>query len=81
MKKVLSILVATMLTISLATAQEDEGTYIDNFGPKDSSYTETDLMEFSDSSETKKSNTGIYVGIAAIVVVGGIVFMLSKKKK
>ena len=44
--------------LSLASAQDDEGTYIDNFGPKDSSYAQNDLLDFSDDTVAEEEKGG-----------------------
>lgn len=79
--KVSALLFALGLMFAPLSAQ-DEGTYIDNFGPKDSSYTEESVLDFDAEEAPSKegSSVWIYVAIGA-AVVGGVAFMAMKKKK
>jgi len=76
------ILVSAVLLGGRIYAQ-DEGTYIDNASPQDSSYVEGDALNFDDyyEEENNSGNTAIYIGAAVIVVGGIVVFVLRKKKK
>lgn len=79
--KASALLFALSLILAPLSAQ-DEGTYIDNFGPKDSSYTEESILDFDaeEAPESGSSSIWIYVAVG-VVVVGGVVFATKKKKK
>jgi LPXTG-motif cell wall-anchored protein len=61
---------------------QDEGTYIDNASPQDSSMVEGDELDFGDfyEEENEKSNLFLYIG-ASVIVVGAVVFVVLRKKK
>ncbi len=80
MLKASAVLFALGLMIAPLSAQ-DEGTYIDNFGPKDSSYTEESILDFdAEEAPESGSNTWMYIAIGAVVVIG-VVLATRKKKK
>jgi LPXTG-motif cell wall-anchored protein len=60
---------------------QDEGTYIDNSSPQDSSYSQEADLNLDGSKDAKGgSNTAVIGGVVAAVVVAGV-FLLRKKKK
>ena len=85
MKNLMALVVAFSLAVGLAMATpkvQDDGTYIDNFGPKDSSYAQTDLLDFDEEPASSGSDNGwiLYAGIA-VVLIAGVVVVMKKKKK
>ena len=84
MKKVMLKASAALFALSLSVAPlcaQDDGTYIDNFGPKDSSYTEESILDFDAEEEPESgSNTWMYIAIGAVVVIGVVVATRKKKK-
>jgi len=87
MKKLSYLLASIVLTVILwggNLSAQDEGTYIDNASPQDSSYTEGDALNFDEYyEEDDKSEipTAVYIG-AGIVVIGFVIgIVLTKKKK
>lgn len=84
MKKVLLKASALLFALGLMVAPlsaQDEGTYIDNFGPKDSSYTEESILDFDAEEEPESaSNMWMYIAIGAVVVIGVVVATRKKKK-
>lgn len=84
MKKVLLKASAVLFALGLMVAPlsaQDDGTYIDNFGPKDSSYTEESILDFDAEEEPESgSNTWLYIAIGAVVVIGVVVSTRKKKK-
>lgn len=85
MRKLILIVSGLVLAAGLnfAIAQDDEGTYIDNFGPRDSSYAQNDLLDFSDDTPAeKKSNTGMILAVLfSVSVIGGGAYFMTRKKK
>jgi hypothetical protein len=61
---------------------QEEGTYIDNASPQDSSYMEDNVLNFDEYYEEEKSdNTVVIVVVAAVVVAGVVAFVLLRKNK
>jgi preprotein translocase subunit SecG len=85
MKKVRLFLVSAILSLILAGGilyAQEEGTYIDNASPQDSSYMEGDVLNFDEYYEDDKSgNTVAIVVVAAIVVAGIVIAVVLRKKK
>ena len=84
MKKLILLVSGLVLAAGLNFAMaQDDGTYIDNFGPKDSSYAQNDLLDFTDDTPAeKKSNTGMIIAvIISVSVIGGGAFFMTRKKK
>lgn len=76
MKKLFALMVLSILSLPYALMAQDQGTYIEDLNPQDSSYMDQDLMAAGSSS----SNTTVIV-IVAVVVVAVVAFFLLKKKK
>ena len=85
MKKLSYLITMVILAVFLfgnnLSAQE-EGTFIDNASPQDSSYIEGDALDFESYYEDDSSgNWAIYIGAAVVIVGGALVFLRKKKKK
>ena len=66
-----------------AAQDEKEGTFIEDKGEKQDSTVKVDVLDFYSSlEEDKSSGYGIVIGIAAIVLMGGgIIYLIRRKKK
>lgn len=75
------VFISAMLWGGNLNAQE-EGTYIDNASPQDSSYMDGDALNFDDYYDEDKGGAPIaLILVGAVVVVGGIVVIILRKKK
>ena len=85
MKKLSYLLASVILSLVLwggSLSAQDEGTYIDNASPQDSSYIEGDALNFDDYYEEESgSNLALILGIGVVVVGAVVVVILRKKKK
>ena len=80
----LLLIFALALSVESAAGQDEEkGTYIEEIGEKQDSTKKADIFDFSlEYEEGKSSGTGIIIGIAAVVLVGGgIIYFVRRKKK
>ena len=81
LKFMLATMVFAMLIWGGSILAQDEGTYIDNASPQDSSYVEEDALSFDDYTEEESSNSMVYIIGAAVIVIGAVVVIVFKKKK
>ena len=66
----------------ILTAQEKEGTFIEESGDAQDSTKTANILDYSEEfGEQKSSSTGLIVAIAAAVLAGGVVIYLVRKKK
>ena len=66
----------------ILTAQEKEGTFIEESGDAQDSTKMANILDYSkEFGDQKSSNTGLIVAIAAAVLAGGAVIYLKGKKK
>jgi LPXTG-motif cell wall-anchored protein len=74
------IFISAVLWSGTLSAQ-DQGTYIDNASPQDSSLTESADLNLDQKTEKKSSgNIATFIGFG-VVVVGAAAFVLLRKKK
>jgi len=71
------------LSANFSTAQDpQEGTFIEESGEKQDSIKKADIFDFdSEFDEGSSIGTGLIIGIAAVVVAGGLIFYFVRKKK
>jgi len=86
MKKLRLFLLSAIISLILGAGTlyaQEEGTYIDNASPQDSSYMEGDVLNFDEYYEDEKSGNTVAIVVVAAVVVAGIVIavVLRKNKK
>jgi LPXTG-motif cell wall-anchored protein len=74
------IFISVMLWGGILSAQ-DQGTYIDNASPQDSSYTESNNLNLDENNNKGSGNTAFMVGTAVAIVGAAIVLVVRKKKK
>ncbi len=78
----LLILFAFAFAPAILTAQEKEGTFVEESGDAQDSTKMANILDYSkEFGEQKSSSTGLIVGIVAVVLAGGAVFYFMKKKK
>ncbi|MBN1819825.1 MAG: LPXTG cell wall anchor domain-containing protein [Prolixibacteraceae bacterium] len=76
-----AMIVVSVFLLGGSLSAQDEGTYIDNASPQDSSYVAGDALNFDEYYEKDSgSNLALYIG-AAVVVVGAVVVIVLRKKK
>lgn len=79
---ILSIVLVSILIFGSTLMAQDEGTYVDDASPMDSSYVEGDALDFGEyAEEESESGSMLYIAGAAIIVVAGIVIVVLRKKK
>jgi len=83
LKFIIATIVFAMFIWGGSILAQDEGTYIDNASPQDSSYVEGDALDFDDyAEEDNSSSTASIIAIVVGVIVGaGIVLVIRKKNK
>ena len=78
----LFIICALIFGTNHISAQDEEGTFIDESGEKQDSLAQTDIFDFSGEMDGKSSsNVGLIILIIAVPLVGGGTFFLLRKKK
>lgn len=78
----LLILFALTFAPAILTAQEKEGTFVEESGDAQDSTKMANILDYSkEFGDQKSSSTGLIVGIVAAVLAGGAVFYFMKKKK
>ena len=77
----LVILFALSFNAGILIAQEKEGTFIEESGDAQDSTKTANILDYSKEFGEQSSNTGLIVGIAAVVLAGGAAFYFIKKKK
>lgn len=67
----------------ILTAQEKEGTFIEESGDAQDSTKMANILDYSQEfGEQKSSNVGLFIGIAAAILAGGgVIYFVKKKKK
>jgi LPXTG-motif cell wall-anchored protein len=66
----------------ILTAQEKEGTFIEESGDAQDSTKTADILDYSKEFGEQSSNTGLIIGIVAAVLAGGtVIYFVTKKKK
>ena len=77
----LVILFALTFNTGILIAQEKEGTFIEESGDAQDSTKTANILDYSKEFGEQSSSTGLIVGLAAVVLVGGAVFYFIRKKK
>ena len=78
----LLILFVFGFSAGILTAQEKEGTFIEESGDAQDSTKTANILDYSkEFGEQKSSSTGLIVAIAAAVLAGGTVIYLVRKRK
>lgn len=79
----LLILFVFGFSAGILTAQEKEGTFIEESGDAQDSTKTANILDYSkEFGEQKSTSTGLIVAIAVAVLAGGaVVYMVRKKKK
>ena len=78
----LLIFIAFTFSGAILSAQEKEGTFIEESGDAQDSTKMANILDYSkEFGEQKSSSTGLIVGIAAVVLAGGAAFYFIKKRK
>lgn len=75
------ICVAFMMSSQFVLAQDPKGTFIDESGEAQDSTKMTDILDYDLEYGNEKSNTGLIIGIVAVVLVGGGIVLFTRKKK
>lgn len=77
------IVFALILNTGFVSGQEiQQGTFIEESGETEDSTKMADVLDYDfDVEGESSSNTGLIVGIAAIVLIGGAVIIFLRKKK
>ena len=79
---ILSIILISIMIFGNTLVAQDEGTYVDDATPMDSSYVEGDALDFGEYYEEESgSGTTIYIAGAALILVAGVVIVVLRKKK
>ena len=78
-----SILFALVFNVGILTAQEKEGTFIEESGEAQDSTKMANILDYSkEFGEENSSKTGLIIGIAAAVLAtGAVIYFVRKKKK
>ncbi|MDX2415390.1 MAG: LPXTG cell wall anchor domain-containing protein [Bacteroidales bacterium] len=70
------------LTAPGVNAQDPKGTFLEESGEAQDSTKVSDILDYELVDGNEKSNTGLIIGIVAVVLIGGgiIIFLRNKKK-
>ncbi len=77
----LLILFVFGFSAGVLTAQEKEGTFIEESGDAQDSTKTANILDYSKEFGEQSSSTGLIVAIAAAVLAGGAVIYFVRKKK
>jgi len=77
------ILVCSFFALTTATlnAQEPKGTFLEESGEAQDSTKVSDVLDYELVDGNEKSNTGLIIGVVAVVLLGAGIIILTKKKK
>ena len=77
------ILVCSFFALTTATlnAQEPKGTFLEESGEAQDSTKMSDILDYELADGNEKSNTGLIIGVVAVVLVGGGIVLFTRKKK